>query len=91
MPGLDEEGTLKSKGQPVKAMQNEDRIRKATYSQFCPHARGEVRIHSVIVYPADIIPETPPRITQRSCNQYLVCNLLDKTFCPMAVTQFVET
>lgn len=90
MSSWDEAGKLQSKGQLVKAMQKEDRIRQTTYSQFCPHARGEVRIHSTLVYPADIIPETPPRITRRSCSQYMACNLLDKTFCPMAVTQYAE-
>ena len=71
-------------------MQNEERVQQVYYSQFCPHAGGEVDIHSTIVYPADIIPDTPPRITQRSCNRYLSCNLVDKSACPMAVTILAE-
>lgn len=69
-------------------MNFEDRIRRDIHISTCPHCNGEATIRSVVVFPAEHLPETPPRIISRNCDQYNNCNLFDKVECPEAVGHF---
>jgi hypothetical protein len=53
--------------------------------RFCAHAKTEVTLKSKLIFPADIMPDQPPRITSRQCSHYFDCNLLDKDACSYAV------
>ncbi len=53
--------------------------------RYCAHAKSEVTLSTKIIFPADIMPEQPPRISSRDCSHYFNCNLLDKKACTYAV------
>jgi hypothetical protein len=60
-----------------------DRNRLSQYKvrRFCSHANCEVEVETIYVYPPEISPESAPRMNQRTCSHYLVCNLQDKDAC----------
>jgi hypothetical protein len=62
-------------------MFDKNRISQMRVVQYCSHANGEVEIETIVVYPPEISPETSPRINQRTCSHFLVCNLQDKDAC----------
>ncbi len=47
----------------------------------CPHVGSEVALEAQVIYPADIMPDQPPRITAHRCSHALHCNLVDKPHC----------
>lgn len=53
--------------------------------RYCAHAKSEITLKTKIIFPADIMPDQPPRITSRQCSHYFDCNLLDKEACTYAV------
>ena len=53
--------------------------------RYCMHASEKVTISSRFAYPADIMPEMTPRITNRNCSHFFDCNLQDKSACVHAV------
>ncbi len=55
--------------------------------RFCSHANCEVVLKTTYVYPSDIQPETGPRIHQRTCSHYFLCNLQDKSACTFSLDQ----
>lgn len=64
--------------------------------RFCAHAGCEVNLEAKVVYPADIMPDQPPRVLAHRCSQALTCNLMDKPGCVWAGTNptfdpFAET
>ena len=54
--------------------------------RYCNHASQEISLKTTYVFPADIFPETPPRLNDRSCSHYFDCNLQDKTACTYLIT-----
>lgn len=66
-------------------MFNKSRVSKKVLKKYCSHANCDVEIESIFVYPADIFPDTPPRMNQRTCTHYLLCNLQDKTACTTVI------
>lgn len=62
-----------------------DRLSQVKVKRFCAHANCEVVIKTTYIYPADIMPETAPRINQRSCSHYFTCSLQDKSACTFAI------
>ena len=64
-----------------------DRISKTSSQQFCSHANCKVVLKTTYIYPSDIMPDTGPRIIQRSCSHYFTCSLQDKSACTYAVEQ----
>jgi hypothetical protein len=54
--------------------------------QFCEHADCEVALQVQVVYPADIMPDQPPRVIAHRCSDALTCNLSDKPSCVWAGT-----
>ncbi len=52
----------------------------------CEHIGQRVRIESELVFPADHLPEQPPRRRARRCSHHLECNLRDTPSCVWAGT-----
>ncbi len=68
-------------------MADKNRVTETSDKRFCAHANCKVTLKTSYIFPADILPETPPRLHQRQCSHYLVCNLQDKAACTFSVTQ----
>jgi hypothetical protein len=62
-----------------------NRVSQSRVQRYCAHANCEVEIETIYVYPADILPDTAPRMNQRTCSHYLQCNLQDKTACTSVI------
>ena len=54
--------------------------------KFCTHANCRVTISSTLSFPAEIIPDSPPRIMARNCSHYLDCSLQDKSACTFKIS-----
>jgi hypothetical protein len=52
--------------------------------QFCDHVDCEVALEAEIVFPADILPDQPPRLGAHRCSYGADCRLLDKPTCQWA-------
>jgi hypothetical protein len=70
---------------PEGTMITRNRVRQEVVQKYCSHANCTVEIESILVYPAEILPETSPRMNQRTCTHYLMCNLQDKTACTTVI------
>lgn len=66
-------------------MDNKNRVTKEIIKSYCSHANCDVEIETLLVYPPEIFPDTAPRMNQRSCTHYLICNLQDKTACTTVI------
>lgn len=53
---------------------------------YCDHAGEQVSIETEMVFPNDILPETPPQRRAQRCSHSMTCNLLDKPSCVWAGT-----
>lgn len=62
-----------------------NRVSETKTKRFCAHANCEVVLKTTYVYPSDIMPETAPRINQRTCSHYFTCTLQDKSACTFAI------
>lgn len=49
------------------------RIEKVTY---CLHVGREVALEDEVVYPADQLPDQPPRVLAHRCSNAVECNLM---------------
>ncbi len=49
--------------------------------QYCEHAGHEIALENEVVYPAEHLPDQPPRILARRCSNAIECNLMDKAAC----------
>jgi hypothetical protein len=47
----------------------------------CERVGEEVRLEARVVYPAEILPDQPPRILGRRCSRGVECNQLDQPTC----------
>lgn len=54
--------------------------------QYCHHINNEVTLEVEVVYPADIMPDQPPRVLAHRCSHALECNLDDRPTCIWAGT-----
>lgn len=54
--------------------------------KFCEHIGQDVAIEKEAVYPAEHLPDQPPRITARRCSHAIECNLIDKPACALCGT-----
>lgn len=61
-------------------------IWKVQKSRFCHHVGQEVALEVQVVYPADLIPETSPRVLAHRCSQGVSCNLDERSCCIWAGT-----
>lgn len=53
---------------------------------MCDRIGEEVEIQARVVFPADILPDQPPRIMAKRCSRGVDCNLLDRPSCEWAGT-----
>ena len=63
-----------------------EKIWKVEKVQHCEHAGREVEIQDEVIYPAEILPDQPPRIVAHRCSNALECNLMDKSACSFCGT-----
>jgi hypothetical protein len=53
---------------------------------FCEHVGQDIAIENKVVYPAEHLPDQPPRILARRCSNALECNMLEKPACALCGT-----
>jgi hypothetical protein len=53
---------------------------------ICHHVGEEVALEADVVYPAEWLPEQPPRIIAHRCSHGLACNLDGRPSCVWAGT-----
>lgn len=53
---------------------------------MCERVGEEVSLEARVVYPAEILPDQPPRILGRRCSQGLECNQRNQPACCWAGT-----
>lgn len=63
-----------------------EKIWKVEKIQYCERAGCEVEIQDEVVYPADILPDQPPRILARRCSHAVECNMTEKAACSLCGT-----
>ncbi len=49
--------------------------------RYCEHAGEEVGLEAELVYPAEFLPETAPRILAHRCSHAFACNLDGRPSC----------
>ncbi|HPO59057.1 MAG TPA: hypothetical protein PLV53_09450 [Anaerolineaceae bacterium] len=54
--------------------------------QFCERAGKKVALQANLVFPAEHLPEQPPRITAHRCSNGLECNQFNSPTCTWAGT-----
>ncbi|MCC6147522.1 MAG: hypothetical protein IT308_08145 [Anaerolineaceae bacterium] len=54
---------------------------KVVKVRYCNHTRQEVSLHAEVVYPAEWLPEQPPRILSHRCSRAVQCNLFETPAC----------
>ena len=53
---------------------------------YCERVGREIRLEAQVVYPAEHLPEQPPRIVAHRCSNGIECNRIDKMVCDYAGT-----
>jgi len=54
--------------------------------QYCHHIQDEIDMEADVVYPAEWLPDQPPRILAHRCSRGVACNLMGKPSCIWAGT-----
>ena len=54
--------------------------------KYCEHVEQEVAIENEVIYPAEFLPDQPPRVIARRCSHSLECNMLEKPACALCGT-----
>lgn len=54
--------------------------------RYCDRAGEEVSLDTQVVYPAEWLPEQPPRVQAHRCSRALSCNLFNKPACSWSAT-----
>jgi hypothetical protein len=54
--------------------------------RYCQHADAEVGLEAEVVYPAEWLPDQPPRINAHRCSHAFACNLDGRASCVWAGT-----
>jgi len=53
---------------------------------YCQHVGKEVGLEAQVVYPAEWLPDQPPRIVAHRCSAAIACNLDERASCVWAGT-----
>jgi hypothetical protein len=53
---------------------------------YCPRVEREVSLEAEVVYPHDLLPDQPGRVTAHRCSYGIYCNLDGKPACIWAGT-----
>lgn len=48
---------------------------------FCEKVRDEVLLEALLVFPAEPLPDQPPRVIGRRCSAIVLCNQEDRPTC----------
>lgn len=48
---------------------------------YCERVGHEITLEMEVVYPAEHLPDQPPRVIAHRCSSALECNQLDKMVC----------
>lgn len=48
---------------------------------YCERVGREVKLEAQVVFPAEHLPDQPPRILAHRCSNAIECNKLDKMVC----------
>ena len=51
--------------------------------KYCEHVGQEVEIENEVIYPAEHVPDQPPRVTAHRCSHSLECNMMEKPACSL--------
>ena len=54
---------------------------------YCEHVGHEIALEAELVYPAEHMPDQPPRVVARRCSNGLACNGVEKPGCVWSCTQ----
>jgi hypothetical protein len=54
--------------------------------QYCHHVCEDVCLEAEVVYPAEWLPDQPPRVLARRCSHGMMCNLDGRPSCVWAGT-----
>ena len=54
--------------------------------RYCQHVDEEVALQAEVVYPAEWLPEGPPRVLAHRCSRGIDCNLESRPSCVWAGT-----
>ena len=54
--------------------------------RYCDHAGTDVALEAQVVYPAEWLPDQPPRVTAHRCSRAIACNLDERASCVWAGT-----
>lgn len=57
---------------------------------FCDHAGCEVSLEAEFVYPAEFMPDQPPKLISKRCSRGLECNMWNKMTCIWAGTNLLH-
>jgi len=49
--------------------------------KYCDLIGQEVALEMDVVYPAEHLPDQPPRVNAHRCSNAMICNQLDKPAC----------
>lgn len=53
---------------------------------YCEHVGQKVALETELVYPAEFLPDQPPRVRGHRCSHGVNCNRMDKAACVWAGT-----
>jgi hypothetical protein len=54
--------------------------------KYCEHVGHEIALENEVVYPAEYLPDQPPRIIAHRCSNAVECNMMDKASCALCGT-----
>ncbi|MGD8759811.1 MAG: hypothetical protein PVJ07_06125 [Anaerolineales bacterium] len=52
--------------------------------RMCEHVREEASLEAKLAFPAEVLPDQPPRVLAHRCSHEATCQLGDKTACQWA-------
>ena len=53
---------------------------------YCEGVGREIRLETQVVFPAEHLPEQPPRVIAHRCSNAIECNQMDRMVCEYAGT-----
>lgn len=59
---------------------------KVVKVSYCDRARQEVSFDAEVVYPAEWLPDQPPRVLSHRCSRAARCNLFNTPACSWSAT-----
>ena len=54
---------------------------KVSKIRYCEHVGHEIKLESLVVYPAEHLPDQLPRVIANRCSNAVECNKIDKMVC----------